>query len=29
MRRRLYWLLGWLAFKYGRRMLKRRMQIKR
>jgi len=27
--RRLYWLVGWLAVKYGRRMLKRRMQIKR
>ena len=27
--RRIYWLLGWLAFKYGRRILKRRMQLNR
>jgi len=27
--RRVYWLVGWLAVKYGRRMLKRRMRIKR
>jgi hypothetical protein len=27
--RRIYWLLGWLAFRYGRRILARRMQLKR
>jgi hypothetical protein len=27
--RRFYWLLGWLAFRYGRRMLRRRVQLNR
>ena len=27
--RRIYWLLGWLAVRYGRRMLARQLQLKR
>ena len=27
--RRIYWLLGWLVFRYGRRTLMRRMHLNR
>jgi hypothetical protein len=29
MRRSLYWLLGWMAWKLGRRLLRRRLHVAR